>query len=112
LHRVVPLKPGMRNVGAVARVTVAADTAGVYRMDLGFSDKITAFVNGRVLFHRDDAYDYANRRDGLIGFSQAAVFLPLRAGNNTLEFVVTDVFGGWGLMGRIPPGQGARVVEP
>ncbi|MEK7400805.1 MAG: hypothetical protein AABZ80_00425 [Gemmatimonadota bacterium] len=112
LHRLVPLKPGMRNVGALARLMVAADSAGVYRMDLGFSDKLTAFVNGRAIFHRDDAYDYGNRRDGLVGYSQATVFLPLRAGNNILEFVVTDVFGGWGLMGRFPDMRGLRVVEP
>jgi hypothetical protein len=110
LHRLVPLATGVRNVGVVARLNVSADTAGSYRMDLGFSDKITAFVNGRPVFHRDDAYDYANRRDGLVDFSQAAVFLPLRAGANTLEFIVTDVFGGWGLMGRLP--AGVRVVEP
>jgi hypothetical protein len=111
LHRVVPLKAGMRDVAVVARLTVVADTAGTYPMNLGFSDKVTAFVNGRPLVHRDDAYDYANRRDGLIGLTQAKLFLPLRAGTNTLEFLVTDVFGGWGLMGQLLA-PGVRVVEP
>lgn len=109
LHRVVPLATGMRNVGIVARLKVNADTGGLYAMELGFSDRITAIVNGTPIFHRDDAYDYANRRDGLIGYSQATLFLPLRRGSNTIELIVTDVFGGWGLMGRFPSMTGLRV---
>ena len=112
LHRVVPLAPAMRSVATVARLTVSADTAGFYRMDLGFSDRVTTIVNGRPVFYRDDAYDYSNRRDGLIGFSQATLFLPLRVGSNVLEFIVSDVFGGWGIMGRFPSMAGLRIVEP
>ncbi len=112
LHRLVPLRPGMRNVGAVARLVVEADSAGTWQMDLGFSDALTLLVNDRPLFRRDDSYDYANRRDGLIAFSQASVFLPLRAGRNTLDLVVTDGFGGWGLMGRLRSMNGLRIVEP
>jgi hypothetical protein len=111
LHRVVPLAAGMRAVGIVARLNVNADAAGVYPMELGFSDRVTAIVNGTALFHRDDAYDYANRRDGLIGYSQATLFLPLRAGPNTVELIVSDFFGGWGLMGRFPSMTGLR-IEP
>lgn len=111
LHRVVPLTPGMRNVGTVARLVVQADTAGTYAMDLGYSDIVTAIVNGRLVFQRDDSYDYANRRDGLIGFSQARLFLPLSAGRNTLDFIVTDFFGGWGIMARFPSMAGLRLVE-
>ena len=109
LHRVVPLAAGMRGVGIVARLNVNANAAGVYPMELGFSDRVTAIVNGAPVFHRDDAYDYANRRDGLIGYSQATLFLPLRAGANTVELIVTDFFGGWGLMGRFPSMTGLRI---
>jgi hypothetical protein len=109
LHRVVPLAAGMRNVGVVARLNIVADRAGVYPMELGFSDRVTAIVNGTPLFHGNDSYDYANRRDGLIGFSQATLYLPLRAGANTVDFIVTDVFGGWGIMGRFPSMDGLRI---
>ena len=109
LHRVVPLKAGMRNVGVVARLNISADRAGVYPMELGFSDRVTAIVNGTPLFHGNDSYDYANRRDGLIAYSQATLYLPLRAGANTVDFIVTDVFGGWGIMGRFPSTAGLRI---
>lgn len=108
LHRVVPLRAGMRNVGVVARLNVTAERTGVYAMELGFSDRVTAIVNGTPLFHGDDSYDYANRRDGLMAYSQATLFLPLKAGANTVDFVVTDVFGGWGIMGRFPSAVGLR----
>jgi hypothetical protein len=111
LHRVVPLAPGMRNVGVIARLKVNADAGGLYAMELGFSDRLTAIVNGNPIFHRDDSYDYANRRDGLIGYSQATLFLPLRRGSNTIELIVTDVFGGWGLMARFPSMTGLRIEE-
>lgn len=104
LHRVVPVPNGMRAPGVVARLVIDADTAGTYPIDLGFSDALTAILNGRPLFRGDDSYDYANRRDGLIGLGQARLYLPLRAGPNTLDLIVTDVFGGWGLMARFPHG--------
>ena len=78
-------------------------------MELGFSDRVTAIVNGAPLFHGNASYDYPNRRDGLIGFSQATLYLPLRAGANTVDFIVTDVFGGWGIMGRFPSLAGLRI---
>jgi hypothetical protein len=80
-------------------------------MDLGFSDIVTASVNGVPLFRGDDSYDYANRRDGLIAFSQARLYLPLRAGRNTLDLTVSDVFGGWGIMARFPSMAGLRLLE-
>jgi hypothetical protein len=99
------------DVGTVARLRVTAEQAGDRRMELGFSDAATVFLNGRPLFHRDDSYVFLRRRDGLIAFDQASVFLPLNAGVNDLAIVVTDHFGGWGLMGRFPDTNGLT-VEP
>jgi hypothetical protein len=99
-----------RDVGVVARVRIAAEVAGVRRLELGFSDAVTVFLNGRPLFHGDDSYLFEQRRDGLIGFDQATLYLPLVAGNNELAVIVTDHFGGWGLMGRIADTRGIRVT--
>jgi hypothetical protein len=111
LHRVVPLRNGMRDVATVAGIVVHADSASTWPLELGFSDQVVALVNGRPLFQGNASYDYANRRDGLIGFDQARLFLPLRAGRNTIDFVVRDVFGGWGIMARFPSMAGIRFVE-
>jgi hypothetical protein len=111
LHRAIPI-PDARWVGAVARVDVNAAAAGLRRLDLGFSDVVTVFLNGRALYHGDQQYSFPNRRDGLIGYDQATVYLPLRAGRNELAVVVSDRFGGWGLMGRFPDMHGLRVDAP
>jgi hypothetical protein len=51
-----------------------------------------------------------SRREGLVGFDQAQVYLPLRAGDNVLSVVVSDSFGGWAVMGRLRDSAGVTVV--
>ena len=111
LHRHLKMPKVTRYVGAVARIRVFAEKPGVRRFDIGFSDRVTVFLNGRPVFHRDDSYDFLNRRDGLISFDQAAAYLPLRGGLNEISLIVTDRFGGWGVMGRFPDPRGLR-IEP
>lgn len=109
LHRVVPMPRVTNYVGTVARIRVIADRAMTRALDLGFSDRATLFLNGSPIFFRDDSYDFAVRRDGLISLNQARVFLPLRAGANEISVVVTDRFGGWAIMGRLPDTSGVRI---
>lgn len=107
LHKVVPIPPNTRAVAALAKVTVRADRAGTFAFDLGFSDIATVFVNGRAVFRGDGTYAYDNpRREGLIGFDQARIYLPLLEGDNDLAVEVSDVFGGWAVMGRFPSPAG------
>lgn len=104
--------PESGRVAAVARVRVRAERAGLYTFDLGFSDVATVFLNGRPIFRGDGSYSFDRpRREGLIGFDNAQLYLPLAAGENELAVLVTDSFGGWGLMGRFL-GKGLRVEGP
>ena len=97
---------------AVARIHVRAAEAGTYAFDLGFSDIATVFLNGRPLMRGTASYSFdAPRRDGVIGFDQARVYLPLAAGDNELSVLVSDTFGGWGLMGRFVDGASKLTVE-
>jgi hypothetical protein len=110
LHRFVTLPQGSREGACVARVRVRAAKAGLVPFDLGFSDRATVFVNGRPLFYSDQSYRFdAPRREGLIGFDQARVWLPLEAGENELAVLVSDSFGGWGLMGRFADASGLEI---
>ena len=111
LHRSVAL-PGTPLAAAVARVSITTRTAGIYPMDLGFSDIATVFLNGRPVFTRDDSYSYDRpRREGLIGMDQARVYLPLNAGTNELSILVGDKFGGWGLMAQFPQPAGLTLRQ-
>jgi hypothetical protein len=110
LHRLVKLPEGSRAAEAMARVHVRAASATTRAFDLGFSDRVTVFLNGRPLFSGDASYSFdAPRRDGLIGYDQARLYLPLEQGDNVLELAVADSFGGWGLMGRFPEPEGLQV---
>ena len=105
-------RPAERSA-AVARLVVRAERAGLHRLDLGFSDYVTVFVGRRPVFAGDAHYSFDRpRQEGLIGLSQATLWLPLARGDNELLFAVTDEFGGWGLMARLGPAGSARVVAP
>jgi hypothetical protein len=98
---------------AVARLVVRADRPGLQRLDLGFSDWVTVFLAGRPVFAGDAHYSFDRpRQEGLIGLTQATIWLPLAPGDNEVLFAVTDEFGGWGLTARLDPAGGARVVAP
>lgn len=102
--------PAQRPSGTAARITIRAAEAGVRRFDLGFSDIATVFLNGQPLYRGDAHYSFdAPRQEGLIGYDQASLYLPLRAGENALVVVVTDVFGGWGLQGRFQDPKGLTI---
>ena len=99
-----------RDAAAVARVRVRAEASGLRRLDLGFSDVATVFLNGRPLFRSDAHYSYDNpRQEGLVHYGQATVFLPLEKGDNDLAVLVSDDFGGWGLMARFADSTGLEV---
>jgi hypothetical protein len=97
------LPPDAEQWAVLARTTLDADRAGVKRLELGYSDEVSVFLNGRLLFVADDSYSFDRpRREGLIGLDQAAIYLPLEPGTNELTLAVTDRFGGWGWMARLP----------
>lgn len=111
LHRHLAVPAGARAVTTAARVTITAASAGMRRLDLGFSDVVTVFLNDQPLFGADAHYSFDRpRQEGLVGYWQSSVYLPLRAGENELRIVVADSFGGWGLMGRIRDRAGLTIA--
>jgi len=98
---------------AFARVRLRAARARTVRLDLGYSDDATVFLDGRPIFTGRFSYSYNfPRRDGLITPDQATVHLSLTPGEHDVVVAVSDVFGGWGLMGRIEDRDGVEVIEP
>jgi hypothetical protein len=112
LHRHVKLPSAdSREAAALVRVRVRAEAAGLRRLDLGWSDVATVFLNGRPLFRSDAHYSYDNpRQEGLVHYGQATLFLPLVKGDNDLAVLVSDAFGGWGLMARFADPGGLEVT--
>jgi hypothetical protein len=84
----------------LAGLRIDADSDRVARLDLGFSDDASVFLNGRLLYAGKYGFSHNfPRRQGLITLDQAALYLPLERGANELVVAVSEVYGGWGIMG-------------
>ncbi|MEE8586513.1 MAG: hypothetical protein V3T83_16855 [Acidobacteriota bacterium] len=81
------------------------------QFNMGYSDEVSVFLNGRLLFSGNDGYSFnIPRRQGLIGLGQGTLYLPLQAGDNELVLAIADGFGGWGVMGQIEDREGLEVA--
>ncbi len=80
-----------------ARATIFAERAETRKFDFGYSDRVSVFLNGTLLFLGSSLYQ---ERDpsflGIVTLSDA-IFLRLKKGENELLLLVTETFGGWGL---------------
>ncbi len=94
-----------------ARTMLRSPRTQRVRLTFGYSDDVSVFVNGRLLFtgeagylSRDSAYL------GTLTLGRDAVYLDLQAGANELMLAIAETFGGWGFAARIEP-PSAVVVE-
>lgn len=83
-----------------ARVIVRSDKKQEVKFQFGYSDEVDIFFNRQKLYHGSNGYQ---ERDpsalGIIGL-QDAVYLTLEKGLNEIFMIVTERFGGWGIMGK------------
>jgi len=83
-----------------AKTFIRSDAEEVRRFDIGYSDIIAVFLNGRPIFAGDSRYQYRDTSFlGIAGYFDS-IFLPLRKGENELLIAVGEVSGGWGFMVR------------
>ncbi|UCG27517.1 MAG: SMP-30/gluconolactonase/LRE family protein [Bacteroidales bacterium] len=84
----------------IARSTILSEKEDTRHFQLGYSDLIAVFMNKKLHFVGNSAYQ---SRDpsflGIIGLNDA-VYLPLRKGENELLLLVGEAFGGWGFSVR------------
>jgi len=91
---------GMRVV--YARTNIPSTENQVKRLDIGYSDDVSVFLNGRILFRGRSSQYY---RDpgflGIMNLDNDVVYLPLKKGTNELVLAVSDLGGGWGFSCRL-----------
>jgi hypothetical protein len=96
-----------------ARTTIASDKAEVKRLALGYSDDVSVFLNGKILYRGRSAQAF--RDPGFLGIVSAdddAVYLPLKKGKNELVLALSELGGGWGFLCRLEPvGQAPRAAQ-
>ena len=93
-------QPGMKVV--YARTSIASDRDQVKKLYLGYSDDVSVFLNGKILFRGRSAQNF--RDPGFLGIMNPendAVYLPLKKGRNELMLAVSELGGGWGFICRL-----------
>jgi NADH:ubiquinone oxidoreductase subunit len=93
-------QPGMKVV--YARTSIDSELDQVKRLNIGYSDDVSVFLNGEILYRGRSAQNY---RDpdflGIMNLNNDAVYLPLRKGHNELVLAVSEIGGGWGFICRL-----------
>ena len=93
-------QPGMKVV--YARTNIDSDRDQVKKLYIGYSDDVSVFLNGQILYRGRSAQYF--RDPGFLGIvnpENDAVYLPLRKGSNELMLAVSEIGGGWGFIGRL-----------
>ncbi|WP_350285836.1 hypothetical protein [uncultured Croceitalea sp.] len=87
---------------ALVKYTIVSSKAAVKQIDFGFSDRVVVYVNGKPIYKGDNTFRTRDYRFlGSIGYFDSA-FLPLKRGINEIIFTVSESFGGWGLIAKLP----------
>ncbi len=93
-------QPGMKVV--YARTSIDSDRDQVEKLYIGYSDDVSVFLNGKILFRGRSAQNF--RDPGFLGIvnpENDAVYLPLKKGSNELMLAVSELGGGWGFICRL-----------
>src|SRR5882757_5709401 len=93
-------QPGMKVL--YARTTIDSDREQVKKLEIGYSDDVSVFLNGKILYRGRSAQGF--RDPGFLGIvnpENDAVYLPLKKGSNELMLAVSELGGGWGFICRL-----------
>jgi hypothetical protein len=93
-------QPGMKVI--YARTNITSDRDQVKKLHIGYSDDVSVFLNGTILYRGRSAQGF--RDPGFLGIvnpENDAVYLPLKKGSNELMLAVSELGGGWGFICRL-----------
>jgi hypothetical protein len=93
-------QPGMKVL--YARTTIESDRDQVKKLELGYSDDVSVFLNGKILYRGRSAQGF--RDPGFLGIvnpENDAAYLPLKKGRNELMLALSELGGGWGFICRL-----------
>ncbi|MGZ3443522.1 MAG: hypothetical protein ACXVDD_28565, partial [Polyangia bacterium] len=93
-------QPGMQVV--YARTHIESDRDQVKKLSIGYSDDVSVFLNGAILWRGRSAQNFRDPAFlGIVDAENDAVYLPLKKGSNELVLAVSELGGGWGFICRL-----------
>ena len=93
-------QPGMKVL--YAKTTIESDHDQVKKLYIGYSDDVSVFWNGKILYRGRSAQNF--RDPGFLGIvnpENDAVYVPLKKGSNELMLAVSELGGGWTFICRL-----------
>jgi hypothetical protein len=93
-------QPGTKLI--YAKTNIDSDRDQVKKLYLGYSDDVSVFLNGQILFRGRSAQNF--RDPGFLGIMNPendTVYLQLKKGKNELMLAVSELGGGWGFIARL-----------
>jgi len=93
-------QPGMKVL--YAKTNIDSDRDQVKKLEIGYSDDVSVFLNGKILYRGRSAQAFRDPRFlGIVNPENDAVYLPLKKGKNELMLAVSELGGGWGFICRL-----------
>ena len=93
-------QPGMKVL--YARTSIKSDRDQLKKLEIGYSDDVTVFLNGKILWRGRSAQGFRDPRFlGIVNPENDAVYLPLKKGSNELLLAISELGGGWGFICRL-----------
>ena len=87
---------------AYARTTIESDRDQVKRLEIGYSDEVSVFLNGKILWRGRSAQNFRDPAFlGIVNPENDIVYLPLKKGTNELMLAISELGGGWGFICRL-----------
>lgn len=95
------------------KVKIASATDQKKKVDLGFSDEVWVFINGKMAYADKNLYGQPTMKEphGRCSVENTSFVLPLKKGDNELLIGVANDFYGWGLIARLENMEGLQ-IEP
>jgi hypothetical protein len=93
-------QPGMKLI--YARTNIESDRDQVKKLYVGYSDDVSVFLNGKILYTGRSAQGF--RDPGFLGIvnpENDVVYLSLKKGSNELVLALSELGGGWGFICRL-----------
>ena len=95
-----------------ARTFVDADRDRVRALSIGYSDEVSVFLNGQILYRGRSAQNFRDPAFlGIVNPENDTVYLPLKKGRNELLLAVKELGGGWGFICRLADDASAHGRE-
>jgi hypothetical protein len=92
------------------KTSLQAEREWNYRLNLGFTNEVWVFLNGKILYSDKNFYDEPSMKTprARVSIENCSFNLPLKAGDNELLIGVANDFFGWGIVVRLDENKGLK----